>query len=86
MISGDAPAQYVRYVLPLSTGRPRRYAVQRVANDQWAHWPVAATFEARTRATAEQHFDDLFAQSADGFIPRWISLGREVLITWQPGK
>ena len=34
----------------------------------------------------EQHFDELYAHGADGFTPRWITLGREVLITWQPGS
>ena len=62
------------------------FAVQRVANEQWAHWPVATALEARMRATVERHFDELYAQGADGFTPRWINMGREVLITWQPGK
>ena len=62
------------------------YAVQRVANEQWAHWPVVAAFEARARATVEQQFDDLYVQGVDGFIPCWITMGREVLITWQPGN
>jgi SAM-dependent methyltransferase len=62
------------------------FAAQRVANEQWAHWPVAAAFEARTRAIVEQHFDELYAEGADGFTPRWVTMGREVLITWQPGK
>ena len=77
----------VRYIVPL----PNRtaalaYAVQRLAGEQWANWPATAALEAHTRATVEQHFDELYAQSADGFIPRWIGLGREVLVTWQPGK
>jgi SAM-dependent methyltransferase len=77
----------VRYVVPLpSRAAALGYAVQRLANEQWAHWPAPASFEAHTRVMVEQHFDELYAQSADGFIPRWISLGREVLITWQPGK
>ncbi|MDR3420146.1 MAG: class I SAM-dependent methyltransferase [Xanthobacteraceae bacterium] len=80
-------AQNVRYIVPLpSRAAALAFAVQRVANEQWAHWPVAAAFEARTRATVEQHFDDLYAHGADNFTPRWISMGREVLITWQPGK
>ena len=62
------------------------FAVQRVANEQWAHWPLDAGLEARIRASVEQNFTDLFAQDADGFAPRWIRVGREVLITWQPGK
>ena len=79
--------QNVRLVVPLpSRAAALDLAVQRVANEQWAHWPAAAALEARTRATVEQHFDELYAQGADGFTPRWISLGREVLITWQPGN
>ncbi len=77
----------VRYIVPLpSRAAALAYAVQRLANEQWAHWPVAAAFEAHARATVEQHFDELYAQGPDGFTPRWIALGREVLITWQPGK
>ena len=80
-------SQNVRFIVSLpSRAAALAFAVQRVANEQWAHWPVAAAFEARTRATVEQHFDDLYAQGADGFTPRWITMGREVLITWQPGK
>jgi SAM-dependent methyltransferase len=78
--------QTVRFVVSLpSRAAAVGFAVQRVANEQWAHWPVTAAFEARTRATVERHFDDLYAQGADGFTPRWITMGREVLITWQPG-
>jgi hypothetical protein len=62
------------------------FAVQRVANEQWAHWSVAPALEARIRTTVEQHFDELYMQGADGFSPRWIIVGREVLITWQPGN
>jgi SAM-dependent methyltransferase len=75
----------VRYVVPQpSRAAALAFAVQRVANEQWAHWPVAAGFEARARATVEEHFDELYAQSPDGFTPRWITMGCEVLITWQP--
>ncbi len=77
----------VRVSAPLpSRAAALGFAVQRVANEQWAHWPIAAALEARTRATVEQHFDELYAPGADGFTPRWIAMGREVLITWQPGK
>jgi hypothetical protein len=77
----------VRYIMPLpNRAAATGYAVQRLANEQWAHWPVAAELEARIRSAVEQHFDALFAQGADGFVPRWIDLGREVLITWQPGR
>jgi SAM-dependent methyltransferase len=80
-------APTVRLTAPLpSRAAALAFAVQRVTNEQWAHWPIDAAFEARIRATVEQHFGELFAQGADGFTPRWISMGREVLITWQPGK
>jgi hypothetical protein len=77
----------VRYLAPLPTRAAAiGHAVQRLANEQWAHWPLAAASEARIRSAVEQHFDALFVQDADGFVPRWINLGREVLITWQPGR
>lgn len=77
----------VRLIAPLpSRAAALAFAAQRVANEQWAHWPVAAALEARTRAIVEQHFDELYAQGADGFTPRWITMGREVLMTWWPGN
>ncbi|MEP7214962.1 MAG: methyltransferase domain-containing protein [Anaerolineaceae bacterium] len=30
-----------------------------------------------------QHFDELYAQSAEGFVPRWRLPSREMLITWE---
>ena len=81
------PAQTVRFTVSLpSRAAAIGFAVQRVANEQWAHWPITDALAARIRATVEQHFDELYAHGADGFTPRWISMGREVLITWQPGK
>jgi hypothetical protein len=32
----------------------------------------------------EARFDELFAASPEGFVPRFITPGREVLITWEP--
>jgi hypothetical protein len=80
------PAQTARFTVSLpSRAAAIGFAVQRVANEQWAHWPVAPALAARIRATVEQHFDELYTHGADGFTPRWIGMGREVLITWQPG-
>jgi hypothetical protein len=80
------PTQTARFTVSLpSHAAAIGFAVQRVANEQWAHWPVAPALAARIRATVEQHFDELYTHGADGFTPRWISMGREVLITWQPG-
>ncbi|HUB96590.1 MAG TPA: class I SAM-dependent methyltransferase [Stellaceae bacterium] len=80
------PPQNVRFAVSLpSRAAALGFAVQRVANEQWAHWPVAPALAARIHATVEQHFDELFTHGAEGFTPRWILMGREVLITWPPG-
>jgi SAM-dependent methyltransferase len=81
------PAQTVRFTASLpSRAAAIGFAVQRVANEQWAHWPIADALAENIRDTVEQHFDELYAHGAEGFTPRWINTGREVLITWQPGK
>ncbi|HUK59331.1 MAG TPA: class I SAM-dependent methyltransferase [Stellaceae bacterium] len=78
--------QNVRFAVSLpSRAAAVGFAVQRVANEQWAHWPVDPALAARMRAAVEQHFDELYTQGAEGFAPRWLAMGREVLITWQPG-
>jgi hypothetical protein len=81
-------------LLPLHTARPiipaptREAAIAgemaRFGGDQWTFWPLGATLEQRLRDLLETRFDDLFATGPDGFIPRWITPGREILITWQP--
>ena len=81
-------------VLPLHTGRPivaaltREAAVAgaiaRFAGDQWTFWPLRPELDQRLRSLLETRFDELFASSKDGFSPRWITPGREILITWQP--
>ncbi len=58
-------------------------ALVRFGGEQWARWPLAPELEARIRQTVETHFDDLFLQAADGYVPGWIDPGREVLITWE---
>ncbi len=57
-------------------------AVARFPGDQWALWPLGPELEARLRQLLETRFDDLFTQTADGYIPGWINPGREVVITW----
>jgi len=37
----------------------------------------------RTKPLIESHFDELFAPSEAGFVPRWRSEMRELLITWE---
>jgi SAM-dependent methyltransferase len=61
-------------------------AVARFGGDQWTFWPLGAELEHRLRHLLETHFDELFAAGPNGFIPRWITPGREILITWQPNR
>jgi SAM-dependent methyltransferase len=78
-------------ILPEPTGSffpaPTREAAmamaERVLNDQWAFWPPAPKLAAGSRALVESDFDQLFDQTADGFVPRWLDPGREVLLTWK---
>jgi len=81
-------------VLPLHTARPiipaptREAAIAgemaRFGGDQWALWPLGSELEQRLRGLLEARFDELFAAGPEGFSPRWITPGREILITWQP--
>jgi hypothetical protein len=82
-------------VLPLPAakllGSPTREAaieaaVARFNGDQWSFWPLGADLEARLRRILDSRFDELFAPSDDGFVMRWITPGREILLTWQPGS
>jgi len=81
-------------VLPLHTARPIIPAptheaaiageMARFGGDQWALWPLGSDLEQRLRGLLEARFDELFAVGPEGFSPRWITPGREILITWQP--
>jgi len=81
-------------VLPLHAARPiipaptREAAIAaRVAGfggDQWTFWPLTADLERRLRSVLETRFDELFAASPEGIVPRFITPGREILITWEP--
>jgi hypothetical protein len=81
-------------VLPLPSGAPITPAptrdtaiagaVTRFRGDQWSFWPLASGLEQRLRSILEARFDELFAAGDDGFSPRWITPGHEILITWQP--
>ncbi len=57
----------------------------RALNDQWAFWPPGPQLVASSRALVEAEFDTLFDQTTDGFVPRWLDPGREVLLTWKTG-
>jgi len=81
-------------VLPLHSARPiiptptREAAIAaRVAGfggDQWTFWPLEPELERRLRSVLETRFDELFIASPEGFVPRFITPGREILITWAP--
>ncbi len=73
-------------IFPLLATREAAVAqAQRALNDQWAFWPPTPQLAARTNALLESEFDQLFDQTADGFVPRWLDRGREVLLTWRVG-
>ena len=81
-------------VLPLHAARPlvpaptREAAIAaRVAGfggDQWALWPLGSNIDRRLRSVLEARFDELFTAGPEGFVPRYITPGREILITWEP--
>jgi hypothetical protein len=56
----------------------------RTIGDQWTFWPMEPDLERRLRPVLETRFDELFAASPEGFVPRFITPGREILITWEP--
>jgi len=60
-------------------------AIARFPGEQWGWWDLGSDLESRLRSILETRFDELFAPSPEGFIPRYIEPGREILITWQPG-
>jgi hypothetical protein len=59
-------------------------AIARFPGEQWGWWDLGSDLEARLRSVLEARFDELFAAGADGFVPRYVAPGREILITWQP--
>jgi hypothetical protein len=83
-------------VLPFNAARPNPIipaltreaaiggALARFAGDQWTFWPLGSDLEPRLRHILETRFDKLFAAGHHGFSPRWITPGREILITWRP--
>src|SRR5262249_37233442 len=59
-------------------------AIARFPGEQWGWWDLGSDLEQRLRAILESRFDELFNAGPDGFTPRYITPGREILITWQP--
>jgi hypothetical protein len=59
-------------------------AMARFPGEQWSWWSLGSDLERRLRSILEERFDELFAASPEGFIPRYVTPGREILITWEP--
>jgi SAM-dependent methyltransferase len=59
-------------------------AIARFPGEQWSWWDLGSDLEARLHSVLEARFDELFAANAEGFVPRYVAPGREILITWQP--
>ena len=59
-------------------------AVARFNGDQWSFWPLGTDLDARLRRLLDARFEELFGGEAEGFPPRWITPGNDILITWQP--
>ena len=52
--------------------------------EQWGWWSLGPDLEPPLRSILETRFDELFTAGPEGFIPRYITPGHEILITWQP--
>ena len=59
-------------------------AIARFPGEQWGWWGLGCDLEHRLRSILEARFDELFTASPDGFTPRYVAPGREILITWEP--
>jgi hypothetical protein len=57
-------------------------AMAQLRGHQWAFWPLDPALEQQARRRIQARFSELFAQTPDGFAPRWTVPSREVLITW----
>jgi len=61
-------------------------AIARFPGEQWGWWDLGSDLEARLRSVLEARFDELFVAGDEGFVPRYVTPGREILITWEPGR
>ncbi len=59
-------------------------AIGRFGVEQWASWPLGQELTDRLRHLLESRFEDLFAETPAGIVPRWLPPSRDVLITWTP--
>ena len=74
-----------RPIVPVPTREAAIAArVASFGGDQWTFWPLEPDLERRLRSVLEKRFDELFAASPEGFVSRFITPGREILITWEP--
>ena len=71
------------FSVPAPTREAAIAAVVR-AIDQWTFWPWGAELEQRLRRLVETRFEELYAAVPEGFLARWLTLGHELLITWEP--
>src|SRR5215831_3027084 len=53
-------------------------AIARFPGEQWSWWDLGSDLEFRLRSILETRFDELFAASPEGFIPRYVAPGREI--------
>ena len=77
-----------RWTSPASPDREHaiQAALTSVRGHQWAFWPWKPDVGERARQLLESRFDGLFAETPDGYMPRWAETAREVLITWEPRR
>ena len=61
-------------------------ALTNARGHQLAFWPFKPELAERARQLVETRFDELFAQTSEGYQPRWQGTAREVLITWEPRR
>ena len=59
-----------------------QYWVPSEPKQQSPHDTVSLMYD--DRRLLETRFDEFFTAAPDGFVQRWITPGREILITWQP--
>jgi hypothetical protein len=59
-------------------------AMARFPGEQWGWWGLGSELEHRLRSILEARFDEFFTAGLEGFFPRYVTPGRDVLITWQP--
>jgi hypothetical protein len=61
-------------------------AIARFPGEQWSWWDLGPDLERRLRSILEARFDELFTAGPEGFVPRYVAPGREILITWEPAS